>query len=335
MIKFSRVKFFFLICCTTVFSLTAAANAANIVAFGDSTTAGDPSNITGYAPKLETLLNNNGKPSVVANYGLWSENTYGGVNRIDSVLAAFAANFILIMEGTNDIRGGISVETTKFNLQTMISKAKTAKVTPALSTLTPSSLSGSETLIPQVWNPMIIALASSNGIKLADNYTATLPTWGTNNNDGIHPNAYSQQVMADTWYAVIAPMISSSGAVSGSGGGGNSSGCFIATAAFGSPTEKHVTLLKEFRDTCLLTNSLGRQFVEAYYHYSPPVAEFIGQHENVKLLVRVLLYPLITLCYLLLKLSLPVQLALAAFVTATACLVLSTFVIRRNCSRNA
>ena len=49
---------------------------------------------------------------------------------------------------------------------------------------------------------------------------------------------------------------------------GSEIGCFIATAAYGSLMEPHVMILRDFRDRILLTNSLGKGFVKAYYTYS-------------------------------------------------------------------
>ncbi|MFH1675096.1 MAG: YncE family protein [Pseudomonadota bacterium] len=78
------------------------------------------------------------------------------------------------------------------------------------------------------------------------------------------------------------------------GGGG---GCFIATAAFGSYMEPHVKILRDFRDACLLTNRAGQAFVRLYYKYSPPVADFIADHEGLKTVARYALYPLVGLSY--------------------------------------
>jgi len=62
--------------------------------------------------------------------------------------------------------------------------------------------------------------------------------------------------------------------------------CFIATAAYGTDTAKEIDILREFRDTVLLPNSLGARFVSFYYRTSPPVADFISQHEVLRTAVR-------------------------------------------------
>lgn len=71
--------------------------------------------------------------------------------------------------------------------------------------------------------------------------------------------------------------------------------CFIATAAYGTGMHKEVRYLRAFRDEFLLTNSLGRKFVETYYHYSPPIADYLRQNSLLKSAVRVMLEPLIAL----------------------------------------
>ncbi|HJX69256.1 MAG TPA: CFI-box-CTERM domain-containing protein, partial [Dehalococcoidia bacterium] len=64
-------------------------------------------------------------------------------------------------------------------------------------------------------------------------------------------------------------------------------GCFIATAAYGTDTAREIDILREFRDAVLLPNSPGAKFVSFYYRASPPIANFISQHEVLRTLVRV------------------------------------------------
>jgi len=63
--------------------------------------------------------------------------------------------------------------------------------------------------------------------------------------------------------------------------------CFIATAAYGTDTAKEIDILREFRDTVLLPNRLGAKLVSLYYQISPPIANFISQHEALRTAVRV------------------------------------------------
>jgi len=65
--------------------------------------------------------------------------------------------------------------------------------------------------------------------------------------------------------------------------------CFIATAAYGTPTAEQVDVLREFRDVVLLKSTVGSQFVALYYQLSPPIAEFIAGNELLRTLVRELM----------------------------------------------
>lgn len=88
---------------------------------------------------------------------------------------------------------------------------------------------------------------------------------------------------------------------SSSGGGGG--GCFIATAAYGSLIEPHVKILRKFRDRFLITNITGKSFVNLYYKYSPPLADFIARHDNLRMMVRMTLFPLVGISWMALKLG--------------------------------
>ena len=79
--------------------------------------------------------------------------------------------------------------------------------------------------------------------------------------------------------------------------------CFIATAAYGSPLDPHVKILRKFRDNHLLTNRLGRRFVRIYYSYSPAIADYISKHDALKAITRFTLLPIIGLSWVVLKLG--------------------------------
>ncbi|MBI4685482.1 MAG: hypothetical protein HY755_09815 [Nitrospirae bacterium] len=113
---------------------------------------------------------------------------------------------------------------------------------------------------------------------------------------------------------------------SGGGGGGGGSGCFIATAAYGSYLAPEVQILRRFRDRWLMNsfkfqvsllgsprrvrlsadespeatsfkleipNVIGRAFVGLYYKFSPPVAGYIKRHDVLRTTTRFALTPVV------------------------------------------
>ena len=75
-------------------------------------------------------------------------------------------------------------------------------------------------------------------------------------------------------------------------------GCFIATAAYGSPMAEELDTFRAFRDQYLETNPVGSSLVSLYYRYSPPIADFIAECGWLRTAVRILLLPVIGIVWL-------------------------------------
>ena len=58
-----------------------------------------------------------------------------------------------------------------------------------------------------------------------------------------------------------------------------------------SPIKSTLEIFRKFRDTFLLTNHYGTQFVKSYYKYGPIGAEFILKSEVLRAITRGALYP--------------------------------------------
>ncbi len=71
------------------------------------------------------------------------------------------------------------------------------------------------------------------------------------------------------------------------------SGCFIATAAYGTPFAEEIEVLRNWRDDFLEVSSPGRAFIKAYYSMSPPVADNISESGVKRKFVRTLLSPVV------------------------------------------
>ena len=76
------------------------------------------------------------------------------------------------------------------------------------------------------------------------------------------------------------------------------SGCLIATAAFGSEMSPQVQLLREIRDNTVLQTESGSAFMagfnQFYYSFSPAVADYERENPAFKEAVKITLTPLLT-----------------------------------------
>ena len=196
----------------------ALAQDTRVLAFGDSITIGfrEPGvdcnqpidTAAGYTEHLQELLALEGVDSAVDPFGVCGETTFGGVTRIDDVLAQESGDAIVIMEGTNDISSGnpvISLECIQDNLQIMAEKATAEGVEPVLASIIPygPDVDGMQRNERAARLAADLAnLASANGWAYADvfNFLFDIPNlFSELYADGFHLNAAGNERMAEVF----------------------------------------------------------------------------------------------------------------------------------------
>jgi hypothetical protein len=88
-------------------------------------------------------------------------------------------------------------------------------------------------------------------------------------------------------FSIVAPPASEIQAMYGPEGATppSCSSCFIATACYGSINAPEVEALRRFRDCMLLPCLAGRIFVKVYYALSPPIADYLRNHDRARQIV--------------------------------------------------
>ena len=182
---------------------------------GDSITSGYPYYLPlegngctppcgGYQPKLQSLLLAAGKDVLVRNYGVRGASTADGVARIDALLDSSSPQFVLIMEGTNDLLF-LSPNTVYRNIAYMVDATLARGEVPVLGTIPPDSYNAVQNLNKPIveTNALLRQLARDRGIGLADHYAALIGNWPNLTYEGLHPNLAGYEVMARTWFTPV------------------------------------------------------------------------------------------------------------------------------------
>lgn len=68
-----------------------------------------------------------------------------------------------------------------------------------------------------------------------------------------------------------------------------SSGCYIATMAYGSYDHPQVIMLRQFRDQVLSKSIMGRNFINFYYFTSPYLVKCLKNNKSINTVIRVVL----------------------------------------------
>jgi lysophospholipase L1-like esterase len=189
-----------------------------ILCFGDSLTAGvgdpsleaPPANPAGYPARLPPRLA--GKtvlPLVVIDDGVSAERTTAGLRRLRGDVEASAVDYVILLEGTNDVQDGHGDRALQ-NMQAMIDSVFQVGAQPLLGTITPSCCNHKNQLPESaiLWfNANLRAIALNNSVPLIDFYAAF--TGGTDLSydpdrglihvpEGLHPTPPGYDLMATT-----------------------------------------------------------------------------------------------------------------------------------------
>ena len=180
-----------------------AAGAPVIVTFGDSLTAG----VSGrsYPEQMQDLVVANGYGYRVDNQGVSGDTTTDGLARMENVIAAHPA-LVLLEFGGNDGLRGVPVESTRKNLDEMITRLQTAKLRVVLLGITLPPNFGPDYVKP--FTAMYPELAKKHKIPVFPFLLLHVYQNGAlMQPDGIHPNGEGNKIVAQDVFGLIRPML--------------------------------------------------------------------------------------------------------------------------------
>jgi acyl-CoA thioesterase-1 len=175
--------------------LAAAAAPKDLVAFGDSLTAGyGLAPDEGFVPQLQRWLAGHGADVAVINAGVSGDTTAGGVARIDWTLSAPVDAMILTLGG-NDLLRGLPPGEARTNLDAILTKTGEKGIPVLLVPMQAPGNYGQD--YKDSFDAIYAELAGKHGAILADPFLAPILALPDRQKaladyvqpDGIHPNA--------------------------------------------------------------------------------------------------------------------------------------------------
>jgi len=209
-ISFALSGFLFL------YGLTVQAAGINIAAFGDSITRGYPyytddangdisdTRNGGYIPELQAKLNvsdwSDGVSSTVYNWGIPGEHVVSsGQQRFPYPVLNKHPDYVLILEGTNDIGSGYYGSGHISNaLNNIVLSVLADGGVPMIATVMPRYDANKSSEILDL-NNLIRINAAATKTKVAELYSATANWPAKMQPDGLHPNLAGYELIADVW----------------------------------------------------------------------------------------------------------------------------------------
>ncbi len=178
------------------------------IAFGDSITKGGAHSGYGYEDELEALLNARfgADTQNVVTKAQGGEETNEGADRLPGVLRDVDdADYLLLMEGTNDIGSGREPHDIADDIADMIDTAQDAGLIVVLGTVIPR-FDFRNSWIQSLNDDYLKDLAMAKGVALADQYACFAAFDDAEDElyeDDKHPNRAGYDVMAECWFNAI------------------------------------------------------------------------------------------------------------------------------------
>ncbi len=185
---------------------TAAPARPKIVMLGDSLTAGlGLLQSQAYPALVQQRLDQLGYDVEVVNAGVSGDTTAGGLRRLDWVLDD-QVRILVVALGGNDALRGLSIDAMKQNLAGIIERAQARGVAVLLAGMEAPPNFGQQ--YAARFRQVYPELAREHHVTLLPFLLAGVAGYpDLNQADGIHPNAEGAQIVADTVWRVLQPMV--------------------------------------------------------------------------------------------------------------------------------
>lgn len=181
-----------------------------IVVLGDSLSAGlGLLEVQAYPALLQEKLNADGYKWEVVNAGVSGDTSASGLQRTDWALDQGTVRILILELGANDGLRGLPATEMKKNLAAIIERAQAKNVAVLLCGMEAPPNFGPEYTVSfrQVYRDLAREHKTSFVPFLLDK-VAGIPS--LNQNDGIHPNVEGAQIVAETVWSALRPMVDAS-----------------------------------------------------------------------------------------------------------------------------
>ena len=187
-------------------NLKAEASRPRIVALGDSLTIGlGLLESQSYPARLQKNIDADGYNFEVENAGVSGDTSAGGLRRLDWAIQG-DVRILIVALGANDALRGLSVAEMKSNLSAIIERARSRGITVILAGMEAPPNYGQEYAV--AFRQAYQDLAHQHRVLFVPfllDKVAGVPE--LNQADGIHPNERGAQIVADTLWKVLKPLL--------------------------------------------------------------------------------------------------------------------------------